>query len=233
MQSPPHHESVEFRRHFKLNVQLILEHMPSMETSTERRLLKRMLEHEEQAEAHAQALLESLLEQAEPQEVEKLPFSRRLRAWRSNAARTRRSRQRNQAKPQDEEEAEEEAEEEEAEEEEQAEQQADPISSFSLREAFGLGQINRPSPDVARVPLPERIHWHPLRGPKPMWIPWPRGIAANSALYNESFDNNCCFIKYGTRLPKRAVISECANRFWHCPPQHPSMVPAGMLTGVN
>ena len=89
MQSPLHHVSVEFRRHFKLNVQLILEHMPSMETSTERRLLKRMLEHEEQAETHAQALLESLLEQAEPQEVEELPFSRRLRAWRSNAARTR------------------------------------------------------------------------------------------------------------------------------------------------
>ena len=141
-----------------------------------------------------------------------------------------------QAKPQDEEEAEE-AEEEEAVErampqEEQAEQQADPIRSLSLMDALGLGRINGASPDVARVPLPERIHWHPLRGPKPIWIRWPRGIAANNDEYNERFDVHCCFTKYGTSRCKRAVISGRAKRgkpFWHCAPPHPSMVPVGRL----
>ena len=98
------------------------------------------------------------------------------------------------------------AQEEEEEEEEQAGQQAEPMSTLSLAEFLGRGQADRPSPDLAMVPLPERIHWHPFRGPKQIWILWPRGIAANNDEYNELFEIACYVRKYGAGCkPKRAV----------------------------
>jgi len=101
--------------------------------------------------------------------------------------------------------------------EEQAMQQAEP-SILALSEFLGRGRANRPSPALERVPFPELIPWHPLRGPRQIWIPWPRRLAPNNDVYNEHFEMACFLRKYGAGCkPKRAVR---ANRFWHCDPQH-------------
>ena len=79
MQRPPHHESIDFRRHFKFKAQLILVHMSSRDTSTERRLLTRLLDHEEQDSVLEQALpQDAQAAQAEPQDADELPRSRTL-----------------------------------------------------------------------------------------------------------------------------------------------------------
>ena len=183
--------------------------MSSRDTSTERRLLTRLLEHEEQdsvleqalpqdAQA-AQALLDSLLEQAEPQDAEEVRLSSKFKTHRTKRGggprppRNKRWIKQLIRLAQEEE-------------EEQAGQQAEPMSTLSLAECLGQSRADRPSPDLARVPFPERIHWHPFRGPRQIWIPWPRRIAANNDEYNELFEIACYVRKYGAGCkPKRAV----------------------------
>ena len=94
--------------------------------------------------------------------------------------------------------------------EKQAMPQADPMDAIELPNPGLLCNLirrtNLASPYVKRVPFPERIHWHALRGPKPIWIPWPRGIAAIRDEHIERVKCARLFMKYGTRRGKRGKI---------------------------
>ena len=117
-----------------------------------------------------------------------------------------------QERPAEPQEDEEEEEEEQAEHQEEEDQEEDAIE-LPNPVCNQIWRTNPASPYVKKVPFPERLQWHPLRGPKQIWIPWPRGIVADNNVHTERAKCTRLFMKYGTRR-RRGAVPYHADRCW-------------------
>ena len=184
----------------------IRERRLASDNGRERRLLdnlgklERMLEQEEEQALHT-CLLAQVVLVDEPQEQEgrnrlsrkKMGQEEKRRNIRRKQKMEQEEKRRNrQARPQEDEEEEQAEHQEEEDQEEDAIELPNPVCNQIWR-------TNPASPYVKKVPFPERLQWHPLRGPKQIWIPWPRGIVADNNVHTEHVKCTRLFMKYGTR----------------------------------
>ena len=192
----------------------IRERRLASDNGRERRLLdnlgklERMLEQEEEHALHT-CLLAQVVLVDEPQEQEGRNRRSRRKMGQEEKRRNRRRKQKmGQAEPQEDEEEEQAEHQEEEDQEEDAIELPNPGLLCNL-----IRRTNLASPYVKRVPFPERMHWHPLRGPTPIWIPWPRGIVADNNVHTERAKCTRLFMKYGTRR-KGWSVPYHADRWW-------------------